>query len=89
MSETIGIIGLGLQGASLAAGLKRRVEGTSLLGWDIDPAVRQRALAYFSDPSAMGLQDVQLVLAREEGFSSWTKLKAHFASGRTGERGAK
>lgn len=50
-----------------------------------DPAVRQRALAYFSDPSAMGLQDVQLVLAREEGFSSWTKLKAHFASGSDGE----
>ncbi|MDO9418937.1 ankyrin repeat domain-containing protein [Pararhizobium sp.] len=46
-----------------------------------DAAVRQRAKPYFSDPSKMGLQDVQLVIAREFGFSSWTKLKAHLDDG--------
>jgi len=40
-------------------------------------SARQRALPYFSDPAAMGLQDAQLVLAREFGFSSWTRLKRH------------
>ncbi len=42
-----------------------------------DASARQRALPYFSDPAAMGLQDAQLVLAREFGFSSWTRLKRH------------
>ncbi|MCP5081036.1 MAG: hypothetical protein GY948_04995 [Alphaproteobacteria bacterium] len=30
---------------------------------------------YFGDPASIGLQYAQLVLAREYGFSSWTKLK--------------
>ncbi|MDX3925387.1 MAG: ankyrin repeat domain-containing protein [Shinella sp.] len=42
-----------------------------------DPAALRRAEPYFAVPAAMGLQDAQLVLAREFGFSSWTKLKAH------------
>jgi len=36
-----------------------------------DASARQRALPYFSEPTAMGLQDAQLVLAREFGFASW------------------
>ena len=40
-----------------------------------DASARQRALPYFSDPAEMGLQDAQLVLAREFGFASWTRLK--------------
>ncbi|HEV7322993.1 MAG TPA: ankyrin repeat domain-containing protein [Ensifer sp.] len=43
-----------------------------------DASARQRALPYFSDPAAMGLQDAQLVLSRELGFASWTRLKRHF-----------
>ncbi|WP_077961070.1 ankyrin repeat domain-containing protein [Ensifer adhaerens] len=43
-----------------------------------DAGARQRAFLYFSDPAAMGLQDAQLVLAREFGFASWTRLKRHF-----------
>ncbi|OCP10271.1 MULTISPECIES: ankyrin repeat domain-containing protein [unclassified Ensifer] len=42
-----------------------------------DASAKQRALPYFSEPTAMGLQDAQLVLAREFGFSSWTRLKRH------------
>ncbi|MGO4621110.1 ankyrin repeat domain-containing protein [Ensifer sp. 2YAB10] len=43
-----------------------------------DASASQRALPYFSDLATMGLQDAQLVLAREFGFSSWTRLKRHF-----------
>ena len=35
---------------------------------------------YFGDPAAIGLQFAQLVIAREYGFSSWTKLKRHIES---------
>src|SRR5690606_23292406 len=40
-----------------------------------------RVRPYFSDIAAMGLQDAQLVLAREYGFSNWTRLKAHLEKG--------
>ncbi len=50
-----------------------------------DAAARHRVLAYFSNPSAVGLQDVQLVLAREQGFSSWARLKTHLAAAGTGQ----
>lgn len=47
-----------------------------------DASARQRALPYFSEPAGMGLQDAQLVLAREFGFSSWTRLKRHLERAR-------
>lgn len=36
---------------------------------------------YFGDPSKITLQQAQLVIARDYGFSSWTKLKRHIESG--------
>ncbi|TXH99534.1 MAG: ankyrin repeat domain-containing protein [Rhizobium sp.] len=46
-----------------------------------DAAAYRRVAPYFADIANVGLQDIQLVLAREFGFSSWTKLKAHLESG--------
>ncbi|NLS15751.1 hypothetical protein HGP16_04150 [Rhizobium sp. P40RR-XXII] len=42
-----------------------------------DALACSRVTPYFADIAGVGLQDIQLVLAREFGFSSWTKLKAH------------
>ncbi|OCP18900.1 MULTISPECIES: ankyrin repeat domain-containing protein [unclassified Ensifer] len=50
-----------------------------------DAAARQRALPYFADPAAIGLQDAQLVIAREFGFSSWTRLKTHLERAQPGK----
>lgn len=36
---------------------------------------------YFGDPAKISLQQAQLVIARDHGFSSWTRLKRHVASG--------
>ncbi|MCZ3378874.1 ankyrin repeat domain-containing protein [Rhizobium sp. AG207R] len=46
-----------------------------------DTSARSRVMPYFADIASVGLQDIQLVLAREFGFSSWAKLKAHLESG--------
>ncbi|WP_267550784.1 ankyrin repeat domain-containing protein [Rhizobium rhizogenes] len=46
-----------------------------------DASARSRVAPYFPDSAGVGLQDIQLVLAREFGFSSWTKLKAHLETG--------
>ena len=46
-----------------------------------DTSARSRVAPYFADIASVGLQDIQLVLAREFGFSSWAKLKAHLESG--------
>lgn len=45
-----------------------------------DASARSRVVPYFADVTDLGLQDIQLVLAREHGFSSWTKLKAYLES---------
>ncbi len=45
-----------------------------------DASARSRVAPYFTDVADVGLQDIQLVLAREFGFSSWAKLKAHLES---------
>ena len=42
-----------------------------------EQAALDRIGPYFGDPRAIKLQGAQLVIAREYGFSSWTKLKAH------------
>lgn len=49
-----------------------------------DASACSRVAPYFADVADVGLQDIQLVLAREFGFSSWTKLKAHLESGDRG-----
>jgi len=36
---------------------------------------------YFGDPSKISLQQAQLVIARDYGFSSWTRLRRHIDSG--------
>lgn len=46
-----------------------------------DTSARSRVTPYFADIDSVGLQDIQLVLAREFGFSSWAKLKAYLESG--------
>lgn len=46
-----------------------------------DASAYSRVAPYFADIADVGLQDIQLVLAREFGFSSWTKLKAYLESG--------
>ncbi|OOG67419.1 hypothetical protein B0E45_22420 [Sinorhizobium sp. A49] len=50
-----------------------------------DAAARQRTLPYFNEPAAIGLQDAQLVIAREFGFSSWTRLKTHLERAQSGK----
>ncbi|ASP77212.1 ankyrin repeat domain-containing protein [Sinorhizobium meliloti] len=50
-----------------------------------DAAARQRALPYFNEPAAIGLQDAQLVIAREFGLSSWKRLKTHLERGQPGK----
>lgn len=45
-----------------------------------DTSARSRVMPYFAHIASVGLQDIQLVLAREFGFSSWAKLKAHLES---------
>lgn len=38
---------------------------------------------FFGDPATIALQQAQLVIARDYGFSSWTALKRHVESGAT------
>jgi len=42
-----------------------------------DPATVETVARYFPSQHAIGLNDAQLVVAREYGFESWAKLKAH------------
>ncbi|MCY3623242.1 MAG: hypothetical protein OXH68_16230 [Gammaproteobacteria bacterium] len=41
----------------------------------VEPAALDRIKPYFRDPAGVTLQRIQLVIARERGFSSWRKLK--------------
>ncbi|MBM7048006.1 MULTISPECIES: ankyrin repeat domain-containing protein [Rhizobium] len=50
-----------------------------------DASARSRVAPYFADVTDIGLQDIQLVLAREHGFSSWAKLKAHLENADRGQ----
>ena len=40
-----------------------------------EAAALHRITPYFRDPAGVTLQRIQLVIARERGFSSWRKLK--------------
>lgn len=46
-----------------------------------DAAARAQVGPYFGDPSHISLQQAQLVIARDYGFSSWVRLKRHIESG--------
>ncbi|MEM8776156.1 MAG: hypothetical protein AAGF53_14050, partial [Pseudomonadota bacterium] len=46
-----------------------------------DADALMRVGPYFGDPSRITLQQAQLVIAREYGFSSWTRLKRHIDAG--------
>ncbi|MEO1493529.1 MAG: ankyrin repeat domain-containing protein [Pseudomonadota bacterium] len=46
-----------------------------------DGAAADRIGPYFGDPAKIALQQAQLVIAREYGFSSWTRLKRHVEAG--------
>lgn len=46
-----------------------------------DESALARVGPYFGDPAKISLQQAQLVIARDHGFSSWTRLKRHIESG--------
>lgn len=46
-----------------------------------DSAALAQVGPYFGDPSKISLQQAQLVIARDYGFSSWVRLKRHVESG--------
>ncbi|MEM9139519.1 MAG: ankyrin repeat domain-containing protein, partial [Pseudomonadota bacterium] len=46
-----------------------------------DNAALAQVGPYFGDPAKISLQQAQLVIARDHGFSSWTRLKRHIDSG--------
>ncbi|MEM6340217.1 MAG: ankyrin repeat domain-containing protein [Pseudomonadota bacterium] len=46
-----------------------------------DDAALAQVGPYFGDPSKISHQQAQLVIARDYGFSSWTRLKRHIESG--------
>ncbi len=45
------------------------------------PDALNRIGPFFGDPSRIGLQSAQLVIAREHGFSSWTSIKSFIEQG--------
>lgn len=61
--------------------LKKRAKALVKSARARDPQALELVGPYFGDPAAISLQQAQLVLAREYGFSSWTKLKTHVERG--------
>ena len=61
--------------------LKKRAKALVKSARARDPQALELVGPYFGDPGAISLQQAQLVLAREYGFSSWAKLKAHVERG--------
>lgn len=61
--------------------LKKRAKALVKSARARNPQALELVGPYFGDPGAIGLQQAQLVLAREFGFSSWAKLKAHIERG--------
>lgn len=66
--------------------LKKQAKTLLRAARDRDPEALERIGPYFGDPAAINLQAAQLVLAREHGFASWTRLKRHIERG--GDPGA-
>lgn len=61
--------------------LKKQAKRLLRAARDADPAAHFRIGPYFGDPARITLQQAQLVVARDYGFSSWTRLKRHIDSG--------
>ena len=61
--------------------LKKQAKTLHRLAKAGDGAALARIGPYFGDPRDIGLQQAQLVIARDYGFSSWTRLKRHVESG--------
>ncbi|MEM9470693.1 MAG: ankyrin repeat domain-containing protein [Pseudomonadota bacterium] len=64
--------------------LKKRAKALVKSARAKDPDTLELIGPYFGDPNAIALQQAQLVLAREYGFSSWAKLKAYIESAAPG-----
>ncbi len=60
--------------------LKKQAKSLLKLIKQADPSSLSRIKPFFDDPDGISLQDAQLVIARDYGFSSWRKLKQHLES---------
>ena len=74
-----------LAGNATLDSLKKQAKAFLKAAQSGDTSARSRVAPYFADVTDIGLQDIQLVLAREHGFSSWAKLKAHLESADRGQ----
>ena len=61
--------------------LKKRAKALVKSARLSEPAAIAQIGPYFGDPSKITLQQAQLVIARDYGFSSWTRLKRHIEAG--------
>ena len=65
-------------GADLEA-LKKEAKSLLKLVKEGDPEALERVKPYFAQPEPTRLTQIQLVLARENGFKSWTNLRSQLA----------
>ena len=61
--------------------LKKQAKRLHKFAHNDDADALYRIGPYFGDPAQITLQQAQLVIAREYGFSSWTRLKRHIEAG--------
>lgn len=61
--------------------LKKQAKSLLKAAKENDSATLSRVQLYFASPASIGLQDAQLVVAREYGYSSWRKMRQHIESG--------
>lgn len=66
--------------------LKKQAKSLLKAAKENDAVTLSRVRFYFDNPSSIGLQDAQLVIARDYGYSSWRKLRQHLASGAAHDR---
>jgi len=61
--------------------LKKQAKSLLKAAKENDAATLSRVRFYFDEPSSIGLQDAQLVIARDYGYSSWRKMRQHLDTG--------
>ena len=61
--------------------LKKQAKSLLKAAKENDAATLSRIRFYFDKPSSITLQDAQLVIARDYGYSSWRKLRQHLETG--------
>ncbi len=61
--------------------LKKQAKRLLKSAHEKDVDALHRVGPYFGDPAVITLQQAQLVIARDYGFSSWSRLKQHIESG--------